>query len=435
MPQVAAGDPGRRPAGATTAEGRGGAAEHEAQCDEPELEEDDAPAPAPEELRRRWAEEVAVVKQLSRQGLPQGHPALVAAVAARDAAEAAWRSSKSPAPASTRLRWAQDKLARALELAEATQAAIDKAEADHERLMVELHDRRADDAERVRKRQQAVKELQYEIGGGLPAAAQTGDGGAAAVLAACGNLCDTVGPEISALAERLPVGSDEWLAANKVLAALAESQRRVEELAGVHEAGGHPEAYDIGDDEDGGGGGDDMSQWSESHDVPGQGGAVEGASQGGPNGGTGNVDDGVADAGGEAAGGGWNSWSHAQWRAPHWQADQHGRWRRASWADQWEAEHGPSTAWATGQSACATQLARHDVDGRDDDEPREPSAKHRRQQAPVGAMEIDGTTAPAAGDDAAAKTRALATGATACTPPAGQEGSASVARPEASDVP
>ncbi len=430
---VAAGGVEKRPVVTAAAEERKGAVAQAEQCGDHEAEEEDAPPPEPEVLRRRWAEEVAVVKHLARQGLPEGHPALAAAVAARDAAEAAWRGAKPPAPATTRLKWAQSKLARALELAEATRAAIAKAEADHERLMVQLHDRRSDDAERVRKRQRAVEDIQSEIGGGQPAA-RSGDGGAAAVLAACGSLCNAVGPELSALAERLPVGSEEWLAANKVLATLAESQRRVEEAAGLQDDGEHPEAFDIGDAED-----DDCdamsetSQWSESHELCGQGGAGGPATLGGQPPCQGNGADGVAATGNVSEGGEWNNWSQAQWHATHWQTDRHGRWRRASWADQWEAEYTPSTGWTAGQGSGTAQHTRRDCDGRDD-EACEPSAKHRRQQASERTTEAEGTTVPATGDDAMAKTRAPSAAATAGTPPAGQDGSADYARQVANIV-
>ncbi len=430
--QVASGAK-ERPAAAAVAEARNGAAAQDGQGGDQEEEDEDPPQPGPEELRRRWAEEVAVVKQLARQGISETHPAFAAAVAARDAAEAAWRGAKPPAPATTRLKWAQNKLARALELAETTREAITKAEADHDRLMQQLHERRADDDERVRKRKQAVEDIQAELGGGRTAS-RSGDGGAAAMLAACGSLCSAVGPELSALAERLPVGSEEWLAANKVLATLAESQRRVEEAAGLHDDAEHPEAFNIADaDDDDGDAMSEASQWSESHELAGQGGADGAASLGGQATCHGGVADGGGDTSNTSAGGEWANWGQAQWHAPHWHTDQHGRWRRASWADQWEAEYPPPTNWPARHGSATTQHTRRDYGGRDD-EAGEPSAKHRRQQTTERSSATEGATVPPPSDDAASSTRVPLANAAAGPLHASQDGTNEYARQVANIV-
>ncbi len=368
-----------------------------------DLDEGDVPQQDPEELRRRWMQEVALAKGLAKQGLPDGHPALVAAISARDAAEAAWRQAKSPAPVATRLRWAQAKLARALEVAEATRAAIAKAEEDHEKLMVQLHDRRCDDNARVRKRQLAIEELQREIGGSGHEERATGDS-AAAALEACGGLCAAVGPELAALADRLPDGSAEQQAVNRVLATLAASQRRAEEAAGVH--GVQPQSYNIGDTDEAGQ--DNMSvasQWSESHELC-QARDTQCAGQVG----------GGADMHASQSEGAWGDWGSDRWCTPHWRADQHGKWHRSSWADQWEAEHGQAAGWGNAPTTAPAQGARRAGDGRGD-ESGEPSAKHRRQTAGP-TMAAEGTSASAAGDGAAAATPATATAAAASDFPA-----------------
>lgn len=359
-------------------------------------------------LRQRWVEEAAVVKKLAKQGLPDGHPALIAAQEARDGAEAAWRKAKQPAPVATRLRWAQAKLNRALEMAEATGAAIKKAGDDHDRLMAQLHDRRLEDAARVRKRQSAVEELRREIGGGAGAAARPAGGDTSAILEACGGLCDSVGPELAALAERLPSGSDEWQTVNRLLATLATSRRRVEEAVGIHQ----PQAYDIGDDDgDAAEAGEDdldgmsvasASQWSESHEV----------------------DHGLAAAhGGQAAGGVgaaaphhgeyWNDWGRAQWQAAQWtRTDQHGRWIRSSWADQWEAERDQSSGRDTDLQTAAAQGGARRSGGEHDQESGEPSAKHRRQVTGPAAG-ADGAATTMAGDEAATGTQSTVEAAAA----------------------
>ncbi len=364
------------------------------QGDDHDLGDDEPAQRDPAELRRRWADEAALVKRLAKQGLPEGHPALAAAHAARDAAEAAWRQAKPPAPATTRLRWAQTKLTKALEMADATNAAIKKAEEDHEKLMVQLHDRRADDGERVRMRQAAVEALRREIGGtDSPARARGGD--TTALLEACGGLCSAVGPGLAALAEKLPEGSDEWQAVNDVLATLATSQRRVEEAAGMHQ----PQAFDIGDDDadvDDDGDLDEMSvgtPWSESHELDqGQGDTQRGQA----NGGTGSS----APHSGED----WGRWGQAQqWQATQWRTDERGRWHRSSWADQWEAEHGQATGWGTRRGG-----------GEHDEESGEPSAKQRKQ-ASGRAAPADGTAATSGNDEVATRPQATAAAAAAAS--------------------
>ncbi len=407
------GTDGVRPTPPARADVRGGGEDHDEQLQEDwDLDEDEAPQQGPDELRRRWTQEVALVKKLARQGLPDGHPALAAAHAARDAAEAAWRQAKPPAPVATRLRWAQAKLTRALEVAEATRAAITKAEEDHEKLMVQLRDRRCDDNARVRKRQLAVEELQGEIGGGDPAARTTG-GDAAAVLEACGGLCDAVGPELAALAERLSEGSEEWQAVNRVLATLAASQRRVEEAAGVHDA--QPQAFDIGDADEGGL--DDMSvasQWSESHELcHAQGSGHDGQASG-------NV--GMPASHHEDA---WSDWGQERWDTAHWRADQHGKWHRSSWADQWEAEHGQAAGWGSVPQMGSAQGARRGG-GEHDDESGEPNAKHRRQ-ASGRTTAAEGTSAPTAGEGVAAAAQAATAAAAAGDQSTGPPGAAAFA--------
>ncbi len=381
-------------------------------CDADEAEGGDLPGP--EVLRRKWLDEVALVKRLARQGLPEEHPALAAAYAARDEAEAAWRSAKQPAPIATRLKWAQDKLNRALEIQAATRAAVEHAEGEHRKLMAQLQDRLEADGDRVCKRRQAVEELQAEIGGGLPAGRRAGT--SMAVLEACGGLCNSVGHELVALAERLPDGSAEQLAANRVLSLLADSQRRVMEAAGYEEGG--PQAYDIGDDDAVDETMSEASGWSEDHEVHGQGAATH-EDTGGRSAQA--CDHGGGSAGVDVAigGGNWQRWDDGKWNAPHWHTDRHGRWRRANWADQWEDEFPQEAGWAQGRQVSSAQGTRR-VEDRHDEDTGEPSTKHRRQRASAvdNAMDVESADAPTATVGTGAASGAQATAAAVATAPA-----------------
>ncbi len=385
----------------------------EQQCDDEDLDGEELPQQGPSELRQKWTEEAALVRRLAKQGLPSGHPALAAAHAARDAAEAAWRKAKQPAPLATRLRWAQAKLNRALEMAEATSAAIKKADDEHDKLMVLLHDRRADDGARVRKRQQAVEELQREIGG-VGSTARPAGGDASALLEACGGLCNSVGPELAALAERLPDGSEVRQTVNQLMATLAASQRRVEEAAGLHQ----PQAFDIGDDDADGADADDMddmsvaSQWSEGHEI---GRDLEAAPGSQATGGVGTT--------APRPGDDWSGWGQAQWQTSQWRTDPHGRWFRSSWADQWEAEHGQAAGWSAGLQSATAQGGARRSGGEHDVESGEPSAKHRRQVMGHTAN-ADGATAATADGEVATRTQATAAAATTAPLPTGPAGAA-----------
>ncbi len=363
-----------------------------------EEEEEGGCEPGPEQLRRAWLGEVALVKRLAKQGMPEGHPAIVAAHEARDAAEAAWRKAKQPAPAATRLRWAQEKLSRALELQEASRAAIDKAEAEHAQLMERRRQRHSEDVDRVRKRRKGVDDVQEEIGLDAPSG-RTGNSKATAMFEVCGGLCNSVGHGLVALVEMLQDGSAERQAANRVLSTLADSQRLLEEAA-ADNGDQHQtcDTFDIGDDEDAGED-DAMSEttaWSESHEVHGAGGGTS-ADNGNACGlqSCAQAACGEGDAA-EASQQEWNKWAQRQWHVPQWQTDQHGKWHRASWADQWEAEHMQDTGWATCRRGARTQETQGGADGADSDN-GEPSTKHRRQGKDDCAMASAGASASTVG--------------------------------------
>jgi hypothetical protein len=127
-------------------------------------------APGPSELRQQWQQEVGVVKQLARQGLSPDHPAMLAAVAARDDAEGKWRWAKTPAPLATRLGWAQKKLDRAVAIQAGTRQEMSALERQFKDDMAALQSRMDEDSARVKKRRQQLEAVQAEAGGGNSAA-------------------------------------------------------------------------------------------------------------------------------------------------------------------------------------------------------------------------------------------------------------------------
>ncbi len=187
----------------------------------------DETAPTASELHQAWHAEVAVVKQLRRQGIASDHPAMEAACKARDDAERAWRDSKDPTPPSVRLSRAQAKLDRGISLqAESRQAIIDLEKA-HRAQMAVLQGKLDEDAERVRARRQQLEIIQDEIatgGRGSEAKAVQGD----AVRKVHTAICGTVAPVIAALIEQLDSSSPAWTALNGILGTLADSKSLLE---------------------------------------------------------------------------------------------------------------------------------------------------------------------------------------------------------------
>ncbi len=297
-------------------------------------QEDAEGQPTTAELHKAWLDEVAIVRRLRQQGLQGEHPAMVAACAARDAAEKHWRGSKEPAPTSVRLGRAQDKLDRAVSAqAEARQAMLE-AERLHREHMQGLQDVLDEATERVRVRRSQLSEIQDEVAtGGSSGRAHTIQ--QRAMHQVHDTICGEVGPTIAALVEQLDSSTPAWAALNGLLGKLSTSKEILESACGGTQ---RAQTYDIGND-----GADQWeghSEWSESHerddgpgraaDTPRGAGRHEWAMDVG------------ADCQGKRAdadAGDWWGGPARRWSSStRWQECGHGHWSRASWADQMEVE-------------------------------------------------------------------------------------------------
>jgi hypothetical protein len=293
--------------------------------------------PTTADLRQQWQDELNLVKRLRSQGLPDDHPVMRAACSARDEAEQAWRGSKEPAPASVRLGRAQQRLDRAIALQADARSAMLDAEAAHRAKMAALQSTMDECTARVKLRREQLGLVQAEVGAGSTQAAGTRQAQQEAIKRVHEAISGEVGPAIAALVEQLDTNAPAWTTLNGVLGTLAMSQAALESAAGQRDP--PPAQYDIGDgaDDDHDEGGDGSSEWSESHDVQAQqlhaGDAGRrwqdwGAEQQGTT------------AGDQSMGTGewWDVPAHRWGEASRWRTDRHGRWSRASWADQMEAE-------------------------------------------------------------------------------------------------
>ncbi len=378
------------------------AATNELSDDDADQDANDVPA-GPAELRRRWNKEVSMVRGLKQRGTAADHPAMQAAVRARDEAEGRWRAAKSPVPLATRLARAQGKLDRAFDLQQRTRDKLAELEQEYKARRDELGAQLDKDRERVDKRREAVEELQVEAGatarGGNRKAA--GTTAAAAAKSAIGTIRDRIAPAMQLLAEQLGVGTPAWATVNGLMGELSNSQLLFEDAVGGEED--TTERYDIGGD-----GGDDLrdddhdddsdgdgTDWSESLDVmedtpAGQQQQQEQRQQQQlehhwqePHAQT--MQSHGYTSHEHAAIGEWPSqhWGHAAsaWASGmRWAEYGHGKWTRTSWADAWEEQQASS------------------------EQPEGPQQKFRR----MGAAEVgvEAQAAAAAATDAAAATGA-----------------------------
>ncbi len=263
--------------------GEDGDEELEAAADEEEGHEDLAT------LKERWDNEAATVRILSREGVHETHPAFAAAVAARDAAEQAYRRGKTPHPIARRMGWAQGRLDKAVKAQSRTQAELAAFDAEFRARRQRILDRLEEDRARVARHREALDILQAEAGAEVANPPRAADEGREACGKAAGDLREAA-PRAIALLESLPEGSPARGEASALVDKLAELQARLEEAARAS-GGAGPETFDIGDGE-----------WSEGDDV-------------GPEGG-----DGI---------GGRNAQGPTA-RAARWNADVHGKWKKGS---------------------------------------------------------------------------------------------------------
>ncbi len=360
--------------------------------------------PTVAELQRAWQDEQALVKRLRGQGLHDDHPVMLAACGARDAAEQAWRCSKEPAPASVRLGRAQAKLDRAVALQADARTAMLATEREYRERMA-AHQATLDEcASRVQWRKQQLREIQDEVGAGGPGAADAQRAQQEAIRKVHEAISGEVGPTIAALVEQIDSEAPAWAALNGLLGTLAASKEALERAS----TQATPQ-FHIGEAEGQQDSGDAMSDWSESHDVQG---SHWGRGHGGSDGGCGDY--------GHQWGQGHQGWGdeHDQgkddnqpmdtddwWGTParrwgtaaRWEESGHGKWTRASWADQLEEEAdaaerdedeqrptarrrvGPATDEQTAGGAC---------------DPEELQRRHEARIAQVTTMAIDAGVSP-----------------------------------------
>ncbi len=338
--------------------------------------DDDDGEPGPAELRRKWDEEAALVRQLAKQGVPADHPAMEAACRARDAAEQRWRGAKDPAPLGIRLSRAQAKLDRAVEVQGSTRAAMVELEREFRAKYATLQERLDGDSQKVAMRRRQLEEIQEEAGAQAPHGVRPGGG--EAIKRVCSTLRE-MAPAISVLAGQLDAQTPAWQTLNGLLGSLESSHKLLEGAVG--HAKEEARAYNIGDGADG-----NASEWSwsESHDLAGHADAAGGRQAGLGNGfngqarlqgGGGSSPPAVADPSHDHDMGSGQWWEAGGWMQGQskWRECGYGQWSRTNWADAWE----------------------QGGDGGDGGEAVEPHAKHRRQDDGGEAMQQSGVPGPA----------------------------------------
>ncbi len=233
--------------------------------DQPGDEEDSAT------LKQRLEKENAAVRALAREGLAEDHPAMAAAVAARDAVDAAWRSSRKPHPVARRMGWAQRRLDKAMrardrvrdELAEYDTRAREQRDAILERL--------GNAMERVAKHREALDVLQEEAAVDAPSA-RKGNGAAGVCAQLAGGMRTELAPTVEALAAEIPEGSAAHAHLSIIIAKLEGMQGKLEQVGNGTD--GYQE-YNMSE-----GDAPSEAEWSESHELGGGPGADADAAKG-----------------------------------------------------------------------------------------------------------------------------------------------------------
>ncbi len=198
------------------------------------------------ELRRRFEAEAAFVRRMEREGVPPEHGAMRAAIAERDEAERRWRSAKGTHPLAKRLAWAQQRLDKAFAAQDRAREALaihdSEARAKREAFVERLRQAR----ERVSIHRERLETLQEEAAAEAPSVKRRGTGNETCALVSDG-LLRQVAPEITALAETLPDGSEARARIDLLTSQLAAMQQ---DLAKAARGNGAREEFDIGLDDD-----------------------------------------------------------------------------------------------------------------------------------------------------------------------------------------
>ncbi len=227
--------------------------EDENGADQQQSGEDD-----PVVLRTKLENEQAMVRTLAREGVSAAHPAMVAAVAARDAAEEAWRAARRPHPVARRMGWAQQGLDRALRTRDKIREELAQFDAQTKEQRSHIEERLGQAMERVSKRREALEELQEEAA--LDALGyKRGQDTAEVCSQLAGGMRQSIAPRVAALASKLADGSEAQEQFNLLVAQLEGLQGRLDQHA--NDGGRGHEEYDIADEPS-------EAEWSESHDLP-----------------------------------------------------------------------------------------------------------------------------------------------------------------------
>ncbi len=330
-----------------------------------------------------------MARNLKAQGLSPEHPAMRAAVEARDAAERAWRGAKDPVPASVRLARAQAKFDRAIELQGDAHNALLEYESQHREKLAALRAKLGEARDRVAERRRQLEDVQCEVGAEANAGRTSAEQGDAA-RQAHDAICGTVAPTLASLIDQLDSSTPAWSVLNGLLGTLSSTTTALEKAFSAPRR--DAQRFDIADAgrdcEDEGDGGDDYgdasSDWSESHEVHGGDGGPATTGSGAAASGATGAAHGHATGGGDDMdtddwwGGGGPNWGSAT----RWQECGHGKWARSasSWADSWEQEHGDPA----------------------DGPAQPPAARRRLEPAPATPQDAGGATAAARRADEAA---------------------------------
>jgi hypothetical protein len=164
-------------------------------------------APSVDQLRALLDREQQVVALLEKDGRDESDPVLETARRQVQLARTRLAEARGPRPHHVSLRYATEKLNRAVRAQEKAEAEIEALDTQYRSQRQELSRVLSEARDRVELRQAEVDEVRRQVGAEASVGRQAGEDRSSRLARACGN---DIGPALAAIAESLDTGSDAY---------------------------------------------------------------------------------------------------------------------------------------------------------------------------------------------------------------------------------
>ncbi len=167
----------------------------------------DQAAPSVDQLRALLDREQQTVALLEKDGRDESDPVLEMARRQVQHARARLAEARGPRPHHVSLRYATEKLNRAVKAQEKAEAELEAFDVDYYHRRSELSKTLSDARDRVELRQAEVDEIRRQVGAVASVGKQAGENRNSRLAHACGS---DIGPAMAAIAESLDTGSEAY---------------------------------------------------------------------------------------------------------------------------------------------------------------------------------------------------------------------------------